>query len=303
MKVFLTGGTGFVGSYVLKGLLAAGHKVRCLAREPSREKLQGVKGVEVVVGDITDPQTLMGKLEGCDAAIHLVGIIREFPREGITWERIHWQGAKNVIDEAKRAGVRRFLLMSAMGVRPDGVSRYQTTKHQAEEYLKGSGLEGTIFRPSLIFGREDLSINTFARIIKMAPFYPIFGRTGESRFQPVAVENVAEGFVKALEVQASIGKIYEVGGPEIYTFRELLQVIGRVLGKKRVPTITIPLSLVMFQASLFQYVKLFGRPLLPFSVDQLRMLSEDNVGNAKPFFEELQIKPISFQEGISRYMR
>lgn len=303
MKVFLTGGTGFVGRYILKGLLAAGHEVRCLVRESSRKRLQGAKGVEVIVGDITNPQTFTGKLEGCEAAIHLVGIIREFPREGITWERIHWQGSRNVIDEAKGAGVRRFLLMSAMGVRPDGVSRYQTTKYQAEEYLKKSGLEWTIFRPSLIFGREDLSINTFAWIIKKAPFYPIFGGTGESRFQPVAVENVAEGFVKALEVQASIGKTYEVGGPEIYTFRELLQVIGRVLGKKRVPTVTIPLPLVMFQARFFQYVKLLGRPLLPFSVDQLKMLSEDNIGNAKPFFEELKIAPIGFQEGISRYMR
>lgn len=303
MNVFLTGATGYVAGQLLKDLLRAGHQVRCLVREGSRGKLAAKDGVEVTVGDITDPKRLEGKLSGCDAAIHLVGIIREFPNEGITWERIHWQGSKHVIDEAKRGGVRRFLLMSALGVRPDGISQYQVTKYRAEEYLKASGLQWTIFRPSLIFGERDQSINTFARIIKYAPFYPIFGRTGESRFQPVAVENVSEGFVKALEVPASIGKTYDVGGPYVYTFRELIQAIGRVLGKKRVRTITIPLPLVVVQATLLQYVKLFGRPLLPFSVDQLRMLSEDNVGNEKPFYHDLSIRPIPFEEGIRRYLR
>jgi len=303
MNVFLTGSTGYVGGQILQDLLAQDHHVRCLVRAESRGKLQERPGVETVVGDIVEPKTLQGKLDGCDAAIHLVGIIREFPREGITWERIHWQGARNVIDEAERAGAKRFLLMSAMGVRADGVSQYQTTKYRAEEYLKQSSLEWTIFRPSLIFGERDQSVNTFAKIVKLAPFYPIFGRTGESRFQPVAVENVAEGFVKALNASASIGKTYEVGGSGIYTFRELIQIIGGVLGKRRVRTITIPMPLIMLQARLFQYVKLFGRPLLPFSVDQLKMLSEDNVGNSEPFFRELGIQPIGFKEGIARYMR
>lgn len=303
MRVFLTGSTGYVGGQVLQDLLAQDHNVRCLVRAMSRGKLRARPGVETVVGDIVEPRTLRGKLDGCEAAIHLVGIIREFPREGITWERIHWQGARNVIDEAERAGARRFLLMSAMGVRADGVSQYQTTKYRAEEYLRQSGLEWTIFRPSLIFGERDQSVNTFAKIVKLAPFYPIFGRTGESRFQPVAVENVAEGFVKALNIPASIGKTYEVGGPDIYTLRELIQTIGEVLGKRRVRTVTIPMPLVVLQARLFQHVKLFGRPLLPFSVDQLRMLSEDNVGNIEPFFRELGIQPIGFKEGIARYMR
>jgi len=297
MKVFLTGSTGFVGKGILKALLAAGHEVRCLVRKGSQSKLADYKAqVEVVEGDVTQPETLTGKLEGCEAVIHLVGIIKEIPLRGVTFEKVHYEASKNVIDEAYRAKVRQFLHMSALGSREGAVSKYHQTKYRAEQYLIQSGLTYTIFRPSIIFGPEDRSINLFAKVIKLSPIFPVIGN-GRNLMQPVALENIAQGFVKALGKAKAENKIYEVGGPDKLSNDQILDIIAQVLGRRLIK-LHQPLSLLKPLVGLMEVF-----PFFPLSSDQLLMLQEDNVCEAKSFFEELEIEPIPFKEGIARYMK
>ena len=159
MKIFLTGSTGFVGKRILRDLLENNYQVRCLVRKGSEQKISHYKnpvlvktGIDIVNGDITDAASLDGKLVGCDAVINLVGIIREFSGKGITFEKLHYEGTANLVKAARLQKVRRFIQMSALGARPDGKTQYQQTKYRAEECVRTSGLDYTIFRPSIIFG-------------------------------------------------------------------------------------------------------------------------------------------------------
>jgi NADH dehydrogenase len=296
MKIFLTGGTGYVGRDLVGRLRSAGHEVRCLVRRESAAKLADMPGVETVVGDITDRAGLKGKLDGCEAAINLVGIIKEMPSQGVTFERVHYEGARNVIDEAVRAGIGRFLQMSALGAREGAKSRYHQTKYQAEQYLKQSGLKFTIFRPSIIFGPRDQSINLMAGIIKVSPVFPVIGN-GRNKWQPVALENVTQGFVAALTSSSAVNKIYQVGGPQAMEYDQVLDTIAGVLGR-RIIKIHQPVSLIKPVVSIMERF-----PFFPLSRDQLIMLQEDNICDAAPFFDELRIQPIAFKEGISRYLK
>src|SRR5437660_5094244 len=197
-RVLVTGASGFVGSAVVEELIARQHPVHALVH---RREIQGFGDqVRSFRGDLFDDKILDEALRGCDAVIHLVGIIMEKPSKGITFQRIHFQGAKNVIDAAVRNGVKRFIHMSALGVRPDAVSEYHKTKYQAEEYLRASPLEWTIFRPSLIHGSRGEFMQLEAKWARRkAPpflFMPYFGRGplgfgGAGMLQPVYVGDVA----------------------------------------------------------------------------------------------------------------
>ncbi|MBM3213791.1 NAD-dependent epimerase/dehydratase family protein [Candidatus Poribacteria bacterium] len=326
MKVFLTGATGFVGSYVLRELLSAGHDVRVLLRRGSESKLGELADrVEVVHGDITQADTLTPGLDGVEAVVHLVGILREVPDAGVTFQRIHLEGAKNVIDAAKSAGVKRFLLMSANGAKPraDASSAYQWTKFEAEEHLRQSGMDYTIFRPSVVFGKpskgqpefvsqlaKDMfglpgiiplplfreGLPSLAALVK--GFVPFARRWQESlardgspfELQPVAIENLAEGIVKSLAVDAAKGKTYEVGGKARFRWGELLDVIGAGLGRSK-PRWKAPVPAFLIRILLSIR---FLRRLLPITRDQLDMLMEGNVCNELPFFRDLEVKAIPF---------
>ncbi|MBU6391866.1 MAG: NAD(P)H-binding protein, partial [Planctomycetes bacterium] len=140
MKIFLTGSTGFVGRQILQDLIDNNYQVKCLIRQGSEHKIANYKrDADIVHGDITDASSLHGKLEGCDVVINLVGIIREFRRRGITFEKLHYEGTANLVNAACSQGVRRFIQMSALGARPDGKTRYQQTKFHAEECVRNSG--------------------------------------------------------------------------------------------------------------------------------------------------------------------
>jgi NADH dehydrogenase len=295
MKVFLTGSTGFVGQELLKQLQSAGYEPRCLVRKGSMAKLAALAEVETVEGDITNAASLAGKLDGCEAVINLVGIIREIPSRDITFERLHYEGSKNVMDAALGAGVKRFLQMSALGVRAGAEAQYHQTKYKAEQYLKQTGLDYTIFRPSIIFGPHDLSINMMAKIIKLSPVFPVIGN-GKNKWQPVALENVAKGFVAALTNPKAGNKTYEVGGPQAMEYDQVVDTIAEVLGRKIIK-LHQPIRLIKPLVGIMQ-----GFSFFPLSLDQLIMLQEDNVCDEKPFFKELGIKPIGFKEGISRYL-
>lgn len=267
-RIFITGGTGFVGSAIRAQL--KDRTVRLLVRDrATADRLRG-PNVETVVGDVTRPETLRDKVEGCEAVIHLVAIIAE--EGGATFNGIIRQGTVHVVDEAKRAGVDRFLHMSAMGTRNDPRFGYFEAKWQAEQAVIKSGIPWTIFRPSVIFGPGDEFINTLAKLVKAAPVIPVVG-TGRSKFQPVAVNEVATAFVRALDDPETAEHIYDLGGGKTYEYQEMLSVIAARLGKQK-PMVKVPVALMKPVVALSKPLPKALRP--PVTSEQLKMLSIDN---------------------------
>ncbi len=293
MKIFLTGSTGYVGFFILQDLIKAGHAVRCLVRSARFNKRTESAQLEYVVGDVTRPDTLEHALAGCDAVIHLVAIIRESRLRGITFESVNFTATKNMIEAARSQGVSRFLHMSALGADPDGITPYLRTKGRAEEYVRHSGLNYTIFRPSFIFGPGDAVYGMIAKMIRQSPLgiIPIFG-SGDYKHQPISIHNVSQGFVQALENPAAYNKTYDVGGPQALTYRQQLSVIGKVINKKVRP-IPVPISIARGIAFLMGWL-----PFSPIDSDRLKMLIQDNVCDPVPFAKDFGIELIPFERGF-----
>jgi uncharacterized protein YbjT (DUF2867 family) len=291
-RVFVTGATGFVGRAVIHALRAHGHAVRCLVRRGSERDLRGLEAIERVEGDILSPASLERDMAGCDTVVHLVGIIRENPGTLSTFERIHTQGTVNVLDAAGATGIRRYVHMSALGVRPGARARYHRTKWAAEEAVRASPLPWTIFRPSIIYGRGDQFVNMLAGMVRRYPVVPVIGG-GQQRLQPIPVEQVAEGFARAIELETSVKHTYEACGPDAVTMVQLLDLIGAAHGRTRVRKVHVPISLMRPLSRLLH--RLPGFPLTP---DQLLMLEEDNVGDPQPFFTTFGLTPVSLAAGL-----
>ena len=302
MRVLITGATGFVGREIVRQAHAAGHRLRILVRNPQAQALEELRLIyrpEVHAGDLLEPGSLEKALDGIDAVVHLVGIISEVGNN--TFENAHHRATRNLVSEARRAKVNRFVHMSALGTRPDAVSRYHQTKWQAEEAIRASGLSFTIFRPSLIYGPEDHFVNLFARLARSSPVLPVMG-PGRARFQPIAVDVVATAFVRALNEPKSIAHTFDLCGPEALTFPEILDQILSVTGYKRLK-VRVPQVLARVQArfleSFFQNVLKKAPPL---NRDQLVMLQEDNVGQGRPADELFGLKHQAFRDGIAKYL-
>ena len=292
--IVITGATGFVGEEVVKQVRAAGHPVRAIVREPQRTQwLADRYGVELFHGNVLYAPSIEGAMQGAKCVIHLVGIIHE--QKESTFDRAHTQATKHVVDEAKKSDVKRFLHMSALGTRENARSHYHQTKWAAEEYVRKSRLAWTIFRPSVIYGPKDKSVNTLVNVIRRLPFVPVLGN-GNTKIQPVSVENVAEAFVAAIRNDNSIGKTYDLCGPEAFTWNELYDKLQSVLGLRK-PKLHLPLPLARLQAAVFE--KLLPNP--PFTRDQLLMLEEDNVGDPKPAERDFLLKQERFEDGLARY--
>jgi uncharacterized protein YbjT (DUF2867 family) len=291
-RVFLTGATGFVGHAAIRALRAHGYAVRCLVRRGSELDLRGLEAIERVEGDVLSPAALERDMEGCDTVVHLVGIIREEPATLSTFERIHTQGTINVLEAAATTGVRRYVHMSALGVRPGARARYHRSKWAAEEAVRASPIPWTIFRPSIIYGRGDQFVNMLAGLIRRYPVVPVIG-SGQQRLQPVPVEHVAEAFARAVELPASVKHTYDVGGPDAVTMVQLLDLIGAALGRSRVRKAHAPIGLVRPMARLLH--RLPGFPLTP---DQLLMLEEDNVCDPQPFYATFGLSPLPLATGL-----
>jgi uncharacterized protein YbjT (DUF2867 family) len=295
MLVLITGASGFVGNYVVSRLLARGYQVRCLVRPGSEKKLAAADKVEVVFGDVMHPHILTQAAQGCEAIIHLVGIIREFPGRGVTFERLHVQATQNVLDAARSAGVRRCLHMSALGARDEPADSYHVTNFRADELVMASGLTYTIFRPSVIYGPEDQSINLFVRQIRTMPVLPVIG-DGRYQMQPVSVATVAQAFALALELPQTHNRLYEVGGPEPLTFNDLIDTLAAVL-RRRVYKVHLPVWTMRLAALLLGRFAWF--PLTP---GQLRMLLEGSTCDPAPFYQDFGLAPTSFKDGLAQYL-
>jgi len=291
-RVFVTGATGFVGRAVVQALRAEGCVVRCLVRRGSERDLVGLGAIERVEGDVTAPRTLEEGVRGCHAVVHLVGIIREHPSAGVTFERVHTQGTINILEAATRAGVSRFLHMSALGTRPGARSRYHTTKWAAEEAVRASPVPWTIFRPSVIYGRGDQFVTMLAGMIQRSPVVPVIG-SGRQQLQPVPVEQVAQAFARALTLDGTVKQTYDVAGPDAVTLVQLLDRIGAAMARRRVRKLHVPLALMRPAARALH--RLPGFPLTP---DQLLMLEENNTCDPTTFFSTFGLTPVPLNFGL-----
>ncbi|MCI0546374.1 MAG: complex I NDUFA9 subunit family protein [Candidatus Rokubacteria bacterium] len=293
-RVFVTGGTGFVGRAVIRALLGQGFLVRCLVRRGSEQDLRGFEAIDRVPGDVLEPDPLIPCVEGSSALIHLVGIIREHPARGVTFRRLHVEATRNMLRVAEAARVPRVVHMSALGARAGAPSMYHRTKWAAEEAVRASGLASTIFRPSLIYGPGDGFISMLAGQIRRLPVVPVLG-DGRYRLQPVPVEQVAEAFARALRLEETVGKAYEAAGPEAHSYVEILDKVGAALGRRRVRKAYAPMGLVKGLTRYLQHL-----PFFPLTMDQLLMLEEGSVADPGPFFDTFRIAPEKLDEGLER---
>jgi uncharacterized protein YbjT (DUF2867 family) len=267
--ILVTGASGFVGRHILRALEAAGKDVRSLVRDPG--KAAGLGG-EVVQGDMTDPASLRRAVEGVDAVIHLVAV-RQGKEE--TFQRVMVQGSSDLLDAAKEAGVRRLVLMSALGTSEANrdLVPYYRAKWDVEQLVKGSGLDHVIFRPSFIFGPDGGIIPTFRRLVKLAPVTPIIG-SGDKRIQPIWADDLAAYFVQGLDLDAATTRTFELGGPDAVTWNEFWARFKLALGVRRRPSVHVPVGLMKVNALLTE--KLPGD--IPLTRDLLKMLEHvDNV--------------------------
>ena len=248
--ILVTGGTGFVGQEVIKELLVLGYKIRLLVRNPQRARqFANHPQIELVKGDALRPETLPTALAGVQAVIHLIGIIVETPR--VTYQQAHAQATHNLLTAAREAGVTRWVQMSAAGTRPHANSRYHLTKWEAEELVRESGFDWTIFRPSMIYGYDERDrLLNLLRMVLSWPFsllqlysFPLLDG-GRPLIQPVSVREVARCFAHSVAKEASIGRTYDVVGPVPLAWRDMVKKIAAFLGKKSIYE-EIPLLLVL----------------------------------------------------------
>jgi uncharacterized protein YbjT (DUF2867 family) len=306
MKVAVFGGTGFVGSYLLDALLARNMEPVVLVRRGSEAKLRQRGQTRWVTGDVSDPAAVAEALRGADAVIYNIGILREFPKRGITFEALHFEAARRVMDLAGAAGVRRFLLMSANGVKAEG-TQYQVTKYRAEQYLQATELEWTIIRPSVIFGdpRGRMEIATqLYRDIVMSPLpAPLFFRgllpidAGGAAMSPVHVQDVATVFAESLRRPETIARTLRLGGPEALSWREILERVAQA-GGRRLISLPAPAWGLKAVARLFE-----GFDRFPITGDQVTMLMEGNTCDSGEIFEEFGVDPLPFDLRQLDYLR
>ncbi|MEM7661238.1 MAG: complex I NDUFA9 subunit family protein [Pseudomonadota bacterium] len=285
--VTLIGGSGFIGRYATRALVAAGYKVRIASRSAKSPEALGLgeiaADIESVSCDIKKPDTLGPAMEGAGAVVNLVGIL--FESGGQTFERTQEDGSRNVAQAAATAGVSRMVHVSAIGADASSKSSYGHTKAAAEKAVREALPEAVVLRPSIVFGPEDQFFNRFAEMAKFAPALPAIGG-GKTKLQPIYVGDVAEAIVRSLESDQAAGKTIELGGPGVYTFNELYDFIFEHTGRKRLKaplpfTIAKPMGTAM--ASIFRVKSLvlgdlFGGP--PITGDQVEMLKSDNVVTA-----------------------
>ena len=293
MRLFVSGGSGFVGGHVCRELRGRGHQVRLLVHR--RQVLQEA-GIEQVEGDVTDLASFSDAVAGCDGVINLIGIIREFPGRGITFDRLHVAATENMVAAARANGISRYLQMSALGARAGATSLYHQTKFQAEELVRGSGLDYTIFQPSLIFGPKDAFVNMLAGYIRHFSAVPVIG-DGSYRLQPVAADDVARCFALALEKPETVGQTYTLCGRDQFTYNALVDTIGLALGKSFVLKLRNPVGLLKLITPLLQRFSFY-----PLTMDQITMLLEESICDGS-WQETFAFTPLGFEEGIGLYLR
>ena len=293
--VTVFGGSGFLGRHTVRALARAGWRIRVAVRHPNGafflRPLGTVGQIDFIKCDITDPDQVARAARGADAVVNLCGILFQ---GGQTFEDVQADGAANVAQAAAAAGVGALVHISALGADAESNSEYAVTKAEGEEAVREAFPKAVILRPSIIFGPEDGFFNKFAALARFTPALPLIGG-GRTRFQPVFVGDVAQAIVTGLSRQD--GRTYELGGPAVYSFKELLQLILREIGRRRL-LVPLPFGLAMLKAA---FLQILPKPLL--TVDQVRLLKKDNVVSpTAPGLAELGITPTSVEAVVPSYL-
>ena len=292
------GGSGFIGRYVVKRLAHKGFIVRVAVSDPEAAlflKPMGAVGQVVLLhAPVTNEATVQRAVEGAGLVVNLVGILAE-QRAG-DFQQVHAEGAGRVARLAAASGVQKLVHLSAIGADPGSPSQYGSSKAAGEQAVRAAFPGATVLRPSVVFGPEDRFFNRFGAMARLLPFMPVIA--GNTKLQPVYVGDVADAVMAALDRSEAAGATYELGGPRVWTFRELLAYVLKETGRRR-RMIDMPMGLVRLQARVLEMVP--GKPL---TRDQLLMLARDNVvSTAMPGLTELGIVPTPVELVVPGYLR
>ncbi len=293
--VLVAGGTGFIGSHVVRRLLEHGHRVAVMTRGAARSKVPD--GVELRTGDVKDPASLEKAMAGVEVVINAVQFPNhpvENPRKGYTYMEVDGNGTANQVAAAKAAGVKRFIYVSGAGTRQGQGAPWFQAKLKAEGAVKSSGLAWTIFQPSWVYGPEDRSLNKFVTFARLLPVVPVIG-DGKTRVQPVLVDDLAEVVAASVNEPRAVGKVYEVGGPQELTMDEIIQTMLRVMGRRR-PLLHNPAWLMKIATA--PLTLLPTPPLSPAAVDFVLMEEPVDTG---PLLSDFRIRLTPLAEGL-RYL-
>lgn len=320
VTVAVTGASGFVGRNMVRALLAAGYNVRGLVRdrEKARQVLPGAAGkLQLVVGDVTDIRSVEELLQGTQACVNLVGIIREVKRKGQTFQRMHVDATRVLVTACEKVGVKRYLQMSAVGARDVGVAEYQHSKFEGEQIVRRSGLDWTIFRPSLIHGKDGEFVQQAQDWLKgeAQPYFflPYFQggaleqriplgdvNPRDPRIAPVAVEDVCAAFVRALKNEQTVGETYNLCGADVMTWPAMLTFMKEnTPGSLPLQPFGIPSWIAAIQAQAAGLVGL-GQ-FLPFDAGMAKMGAEDSVADMRKTREELGMEFVGFKKTYVGY--
>ena len=304
MNIAVFGASGFVGNYILDELDNNNHTSQILIRRGSESKISPSEKQKIIIGDISDTNAIIDTIKDADAIIYNIGIIREF--KNIYFDDMHHKGVERVVKEAKKMNIKRFILMSANGVKENGTD-YQHSKYLGELALINSDLKWTIFIPSLIFGNSN-GKDEFCEQLKndmlSLPFpAPLFHKgilpfnAGTFKMSPIHVKNVASFFVKSINMNDTIHKTYELGGLDDYTWKEIINIISSSYGKNKwtVPAPVMPIKIIAFFLEKFKW--------FPITRGQLTMLLEGNTCDSKKIFEQFNIEPIKFNTESLSYLK
>jgi uncharacterized protein YbjT (DUF2867 family) len=297
-RTAVLGGSGFIGRYIVKRLAARGEVIAVGCRNAEEAKFLRPMGdvgqIATVNVAIDDEVVLPAFLAGNNSLVNCVGILHESGSQ--TFERVHHTGPARLARLAREAEVGRFVHISAIGADSRSPSAYARTKAAGEQAVRDAFPTVTILRPSIVFGPEDQFFNRFATMATISPVLPLIGR-GETRFQPVYVGDVADAVIKCLEDPATAGRTYELGGPKIYTFREVLDLLMNEIGRKRW-FIDVPFGIARVQAKLMSIL-----PNPPLTPDQVELLKRDNVVSSGAMtLGTLGIAPIPVEAILPTYL-
>ena len=296
--IAIFGGSGFIGKYLMRELTKLDYRIKVSTRNPYLTgylKPLGNPGqIELFKTNIYNPSDVRSVLKNCDFAINLCGILFETKKQ--KFNQIHGQFPLLLSHLCKEEGIKRLVHISALGVKEKNVSKYIQSKLQGENYIKENFKSSVILRPSVCFGSEDKFLNKFASIAQLSPFLPLIGG-GKTKFAPVYVGDVAKAIAKSLELKNIEPKIYELAGPENYSFKELMEILLAEIKKKRF-LISIPFSLAKFQS---YFLQIMPNPLL--TPDQVEMLKYNNIisGN-HPTLKDLGITGTAIQNVLPKYI-
>jgi NADH dehydrogenase len=298
MLVTVFGGSGFLGRYVVRALARAGQRIRVGVRYPNLANylppMGNVGQIQIVRTNVIDPDQVALALRGAKAAVNLVGILYESGRQ--RFQGLHAQAAGTIADAARREGLRSLVHVSAIGASADSESLYARSKAEGETRVREAFPDATILRPSIVFGPEDDFFNRFAALARISPVLPLIGG-GRTRFQAVYVCDVADAVSRCVTDPETAGMTYELGGPSIYTFRELMQLLLAEIHRRRL-LLPLPFPIAMLKASVLE---LLPRPML--TRDQVRLLRQDNVVSpGARTLADLDIEPDTVEAIIPKYL-